>query len=216
MESVFKKMILVPEQNFTRHGATPEYLTELDQQMKAILHSQHAEDIKIRLYNDVLQKRIQAGLLNIPELPKEEKESDPVAATSKEEEEEEEESAYLSSTPEILSSVPKSQQNNAKTLMNILRQHPNIIHFNNKGEVVYHGKSIPGSNFASLLNFTLRRPGKAASIPTGFSQYKKAILSLNLPQGLIKNKQHFFNQSGGGKKKKVKLMKKRIRNVIRK
>jgi hypothetical protein len=211
MDSVFKKMILVPEQNYTRHGASNDYLSDLDQQMKKILESQQPQDIKLKLYNDVLQKRIQAAMFNTPE---------PLVAPPEKQEEEEEDFPK-----EILvKSIPKTQRDNAKNFLDFLDRHRNIISYNNKGEITFNGKTIEHSNVTDLIDFALRR---SATRPIGLSEFRSALNQMNVPKTLIKNKR-FLTQTGRAlsrrkkktvfhlsrkKKKTVRLTRKKKKNT---
>src|SRR5215510_6271853 len=61
-----RKMVLVPEDKVARHIPTDEFLSDLDKEMKRILLSKESDDVKIKLYNSALNKRIQSPMLNPP------------------------------------------------------------------------------------------------------------------------------------------------------
>ena len=72
---------------------------------------------------------------------------------------------------------------------NYLRQHPDKINWNNKGEFIYRGEAIKGSNISNLIRNVLTRTGrndKSGVFPT--TTFTKALAELNVPEDWVKNK----------------------------
>ena len=88
----------------------------------------------------------------------------------------------------ILKSVPKGSQNEAKLLLDHLKLQPNIIKWNNIGEMVFHDEVIDGSNITDLILESVTNR-KQSNIPTMFkSIFLKALAKTNVPSRWIKNK----------------------------
>ena len=53
---------------------------------------------------------------------------------------------------QIIDSVPKTMQNRAKLLIQKLKDHSDIISWNDNGQLVLEGSIVPNSNIVSLVN----------------------------------------------------------------
>ena len=56
---------------------------------------------------------------------------------------------------EVLKSVPKVYKTGARQLLDCIKENRNVLHWNDKGELIYQNKSIPGSHLVDLINDTL-------------------------------------------------------------
>ena len=89
---------------------------------------------------------------------------------------------------QVFESVLKGSQNEAKLLLHHLKLQPNIIKWNNIGEMVFHGEVIDGSNITDLMLESVTNQ-KQSNIPTMFkSIFLKALAEANVPSRWIKNK----------------------------
>ena len=67
-------------------------------------------------------------------------------------------SQQLSATDkQIINSVPKTMQNRAKLLIQKLKDHSDVISWNNNGQLVLEGSIIPNSNIVNLVNDVMRK-----------------------------------------------------------
>ena len=53
---------------------------------------------------------------------------------------------------QIIDSVPKTMQNRAKLLIQKLKDHSDVISWNDNGQLVLEGSIIPNSNIVDLVN----------------------------------------------------------------
>ena len=67
-------------------------------------------------------------------------------------------SEQLSATDkQIIDSVPKTMQNRAKLLIQKLKNHSDIMSWNDEGQLVLDGSTIPNSNIVDLVNDVMRK-----------------------------------------------------------
>jgi hypothetical protein len=90
---------------------------------------------------------------------------------------------------EVLETVPKTQRQNAKLLLKYIKENPEIS-WNDQKELVYRGNRIPGSNIFDLISDTTRN--RKHQIPAvGWQEFTEALMTQNIPQGAIGNKQRW-------------------------
>ena len=58
---------------------------------------------------------------------------------------------------QIIDSVPKTMQNRAKLLIQKLKDHSDVISWNDNGQLVLDGSTIPNSNIVDLVNDVMRK-----------------------------------------------------------
>ena len=58
---------------------------------------------------------------------------------------------------EIINSVPKTMQNRANLLIQKLKDHSDVISWNDNGQLVLEGSVIPNSNIINLVNDVERK-----------------------------------------------------------
>ena len=58
---------------------------------------------------------------------------------------------------QIIDSVPKTMQNRAKLLIQNLKDHSDVISWNDNGQLVLEGSIVPNSNIVDLVNDVMRR-----------------------------------------------------------
>ena len=85
---------------------------------------------------------------------------------------------------EIYDSVPKSMQRKAKLLIDKIKSRSNM-RWNDKGELVYKRKVVPGSNIVDLVNDTMRK--RKHFEPTGWEVFATGLKEANVPQELVGN-----------------------------
>ena len=67
-------------------------------------------------------------------------------------------SEQLSATDkQIIDSVPKTMQNLAKLLIQKLKDHSDVISWNDNGQLVLDGSTMPNSNIVDLVNDVMRK-----------------------------------------------------------
>ena len=86
-------------------------------------------------------------------------------------------SEHLSATDkQIIHSVPKKMQNRAKLLIQKLKDHSDVISWNDNGELVLDGFTIPISNIVDLVNDVMRK--RKGFNPEHSSTFAKALAKL--------------------------------------
>ena len=199
-----KRMVLVPENTLERLQQRRQILTppvtqtlkNLDSEMGDILSSTQLDDEqKAKLYNQVLQRYLtyydqrkgqplHVKLTNPKpvETPKPDEES---KETSKE-------STEVETTPsaveeEVIKSVPKLYKAAARQLLDKIKDNRNVLHWNEKGELMYENKPISGSHVVDLVNDMLRH--RKGFEPVGWSVFARGLARMNVPENLVRNPQ---------------------------
>lgn len=175
-----KKMILVPEHLVSRHILPDEKLSELDLEMKQILFSQMDDDTKIKMYNQVLQKRIKINSFNSP-IINQEPQSEDVADVKPEikEEEMDIETITLSTAPKRLSLI-------VKNVFELLKRNSDVVSWTPHGELIHRGEVVKHSNIVDLINSMMRKKKSDDFLP-GQEEFSEILRDINVPQIFIKN-----------------------------
>lgn len=83
----------------------------------------------------------------------------------------------------VLSSVPKTLQNKARLLLDHVKDNADVG-WNERGELVYQGQTVEGTNMSDLVNDMLRQRKKAED-PRGWEIFAQALKAANVPRELI-------------------------------
>ena len=91
-------------------------------------------------------------------------------------------SQQLSATDkQIIDSVRKTMQNRAKLLIKKLKDHLDVISWNNNGQLVLEASLIPNSNIVNLVNNIMRKR-------KGFNpEFAKSLAKINVPEDYVRN-----------------------------
>ena len=82
----------------------------------------------------------------------------------------------------ILQAIPKMYRNKAAAILSHIA-YSDILQWNNKGEIIYHGRDIPDSHITDLLRDSQQEHKDPNLI--GISEFYQALAELNIPEGLI-------------------------------
>ena len=198
-----KRMVLVPENTLERLQQRQQILTppvtqtlrNLDSEMTDILSSKELDDEqKARLYNQVLQRyltyydqrkgqplHVKISTPKAVETPKSEENEQPS-------EEPAPEKAISSAVErEVMKSVPKIYKAGARQLLDKIKEHQDVLHWNDEGELLYETKPIPGFHLVDLVNDTLRH--RKGFEPVGWSVFARGLARMNVPENLVRNPQ---------------------------
>lgn len=192
-----KKYALVPEESITKHTISSQQLSDLDKTMVQILNSPLEDHEKVHRYYELLQKKLKMNEYNSPykipemnsanKIPLEEKILPaPIIENENPQIIKEEKQSGYSYDDIILESVPPNLKGKADTALNILKSRPDILSWNNKGEISYHEEKIPHSNIADMFNLIFTNK-KTVNIPAK-NNFLSAVSELNLPKQYIRNK----------------------------
>ena len=82
---------------------------------------------------------------------------------------------------QIIDSVTKTMQNRAKLLIQKLKDHSDVISWNNNGQLVLEGSIVPNSNIVDLVNDVMRIN------PEHSNTFAKALAKINVPEDYLRN-----------------------------
>lgn len=175
------------------HGRAPTIgataVSRLDNEMRTILQrTDISEDDKIKLYNNVLQRFLrltrqndsEKDLLKLIQSPEAFKqntvETDPAPPLS----------STDATTQEILEGVSSRYKKNASLLLNKMKQHQDILGWDNHGTIVYKGTRVPGTNIVDLVKGVSQHRSRTAKYyPKGWNEFMSAMAEMNVPTGLL-------------------------------
>ena len=192
MEHV-KRLVLVPEhlaENTTERKPLVPPLTSqvnnLDGEMNSLLKRQDVtDDEKATLYNQILQRYLNyydkrmsqpVRVSVVPPKPTDDKpETQP------------EDSVDLPNNVEadIMESVPPTMKSRARQLVKKLKENKDLITWDDKGQIIYEGKPVLGSNVIDLVNDALRH--RKNFNPHGWRLFAKVLSDVNVPEGIVRN-----------------------------
>ena len=84
---------------------------------------------------------------------------------------------------DILTTLPQKFKRKGEALLSLIEKQPDLLKWNDKGEIIYKGDIIKSSHIADLV--------KSAVVPkvrggaTGISIFSKALGDMNVPRGLL-------------------------------
>ena len=82
---------------------------------------------------------------------------------------------------QIIDSVLKTMQNRAKLLIQKLKDHSDVISWNDDGQLVLEGSIVPNSNIVDLVNDVMRKR-------KGFNpEHSNAFTKINVPEDYLRN-----------------------------
>ena len=88
---------------------------------------------------------------------------------------------------EVMKSVPKIYKAGARQFLDKIKEHQDVLHWNDKGELLYETKPIPGSHLVDLVDDTLRH--RKGFEPVGWSVFARGLARMNVPENLLRNPQ---------------------------
>ena len=185
MEHV-KRLVLVPEHmaDQRKKPLVPPLtaqVQEIDSDMQDIMQRQDIPiDAQAKMYDQNLQrylefydKRMNKPLrVNVikPAVPEEEEKPQGEQVEEKPDEIE----------TDILESVPATMKSRTRQLIKKLKANKDIIGWNEQGQMVFKGTTIPGTNIVDLVNDSLRQ--RKNFNPEGWELFSKALGHLNVPE----------------------------------
>ena len=86
---------------------------------------------------------------------------------------------------QIIDSVPKTMQNRAKLLIQKLKDHSDVISWNDNGQSTLEGSITPNSNIVDLVNDIMRK--RKGFNPDHSNTFAKALTKINVPEDYVRN-----------------------------
>ncbi len=169
------KMILIPHNNVKEQESSDTLLSNLDQEMIKILYNKNiSEDLKMTQYSQVLQ-RYRSEIR---------KRGKPLEIEIKEQEPDDSISEHVDNT--LMNTVPKKWHKQAALLLNYTRKNKQMT-WSDKGELIFHGNKITGSNIIDLIS-DLSRDKRKSKPPIGAEIFLKNLIADNIPREIVVNK----------------------------
>ena len=206
---LYKKFALVPENVISKHVPSLEQLSELDNEMQNILQNKNLSDYeKVQRYYGVLQKKFSMENYNVPHIAVQESEKHHPEKEVKLEPHKKPSNLFKEI---IIKSVHKPFQKKAEVLLELLKNQPDVINWNEKGELLYKGRHIEKSNVADLFHYIFSPTSKSS--PIGKHEFLNAFDDLNIPKHFIKNRSMIHREiSGVVQQEKIISVKKKKKN----
>ncbi|WP_143559325.1 hypothetical protein [Solemya velum gill symbiont] len=86
----------------------------------------------------------------------------------------------------LLSMIPKPYAYKVKAiLIHVLNDPKHTLRWNGRGQLLYHGNEIEGSNIVDLLKDSQREYGYGS--PKGLEEFYRGLREINVPRSLIGN-----------------------------
>ena len=86
---------------------------------------------------------------------------------------------------QIIDSVPKTMQNCAKLLIQKLKDHSDVISWNDNGQLALEGSIVPNSNIVDLVNDVMQK--RKGFNPEHSNTFAKALAKINVPEDYLRN-----------------------------
>ena len=86
---------------------------------------------------------------------------------------------------DVLQSVPKTLKPRAELLLKKLKEKQDLMNWNDRGELVYNGRVIKGSNMIDLVNDVIRN--RKTSNPEGWNYFARGLAQMNIPNEIVQN-----------------------------
>lgn len=142
-------------------------LNTLDFDMRSILErNDMSDEEKVQAYNQILQRYLEYNRTN----------KETVSIQSK---------PSFDVEEDIMRTIPKSMKRKAESLLERIKSHPDTS-WNERGEFLYRGRILPGSNVVDLVNDMLRQ--RKGFEPRGRFDFARALRETNIPQDLVGNR----------------------------
>ena len=186
-----RRMIMVPEDVYARFEqkqklqASPivRNMINTDTEMSNILQRTDLNDAeKQKLYSTNLERYLNLKQQKDNQIPS-------VRVVSNAENKEEPKERAQLSDALVVEHIPKTMRPRATTLLNRLKARPDIISWDESGQVSVEGKKIPQSNISDLVSDAMR--ARKNFNPTGSREFFRVLSKINMPKDLVRNEERW-------------------------
>jgi len=191
-----RKMVLVPEQTLERLRerekvqAAPltSSLTRLDHQMEELLNNKAISDEeKVRRYSQALQNYL-IYYNQRKEEPLKIKLEPSLTLDTQEKENEEKRTVLEVPVQEfpdkierdIVNALPKTLRNRGKLLIEKIKENPEIMKWDRRGQLVFEDRPLPGSHIVDLIGDFMRE--RKGVDPIGWQIFARGLAKMNAPE----------------------------------
>ena len=101
---------------------------------------------------------------------------------------------------EILRALPKNLKQRGKLLIDKIKEHPDVMKWDQRGQLIYQDQPLTGSHVVDLVGDMLR-PRKGFD-PVGWETFAQGLAKMNTPEDLVRNQARRVvvrNYKSGGK-----------------
>jgi len=193
-----RKMVLVPEQTLERlkqrekvqTAPLTSNLSRLDHQMEELLNN-HAisDEEKVKRYSQALQNYL---------IYYNQRKDEPMKITFQHPQEsyqnhEEEEKLEVQPRQElpdtierdIVNALPKTLKNRGKLLIDKIKENPDVMKWDKRGQLVFEDRPLPGSHIVDLIGDFMRE--RKGIDPIGWEIFARGLAKMNAPEDLVRN-----------------------------
>ena len=96
----------------------------------------------------------------------------------------------------VLESIPKTMQKRATNLLQHLKTRPDLVLWDERGQVTLDGEQIADSNISDLMSDAMRK--RKGFDPTGSKIFFRVLSELNVPKYVARNSQRWQESEAGG------------------
>ena len=203
-----EKFALIPEEMLSKHIPTKKEISDFDHAMLNILNSSLPDHEKVHQYYELLKRKMNMQDFNPPRISKLQEKNELETQTEDKKEQkshsENDDPEFLikqeqskKQTPNacekqetytsiVLNSVNPRFKKQAEYLLQLLKSHPNIIRWNERGELVYKDRLFPNSNLADMFNLIFSN--RKIKNFSGKNEFFQALEEINVPRHFVKNR----------------------------
>lgn len=198
-----RKMVLVPEQTLERlkqrdkiqTAPLTSKLKRLDHQMEDLLNSRElSEEEKARRYSQTLQNYLTYYKQRRDEPMKIKFETHPIQHQDKQEPELGNQSQPVpvprqevqdKIERDIVSALPKTLKDRGKLLIEKIKENPEIMKWDSRGQLLFEDRPLPGSHIVDLIGDFMRE--RKGVDPIGWQVFARGLAKMNAPEDLVRN-----------------------------
>lgn len=194
-----KKLTFIPEELTIKHTVSNKRLSELDKLMVEILNSDLHDQEKLTRYHRVLQTSLNLQEFNQPILKQfqtsetfsnqAKKDNEEIKMDKKDQsqditDEAEKKPPQINYQDLILPSIPKNMRGKAASVLDLIKNQPDILSWGSKGQLIANKEEIPNTNIIDFFGHLY----KSRKNTPHHVIYDKALKDLNIPKYFIGNK----------------------------
>ena len=96
----------------------------------------------------------------------------------------------------MLGPIPKTMIGRAANLLERLKTRPDLVSWDERGQVTLGGEKIPDSNISDLMSDAMRK--RKGFDPIGSKRFFRVLSELNVPKDIAKNQERWSESKAGG------------------
>lgn len=86
---------------------------------------------------------------------------------------------------DIINALPKTLKNRGKMLIEKIRENPNIMKWDERGQLIFEDKPLQGSHIVDLIGDFMRE--RKGVDPIGWQAFARGLARMNAPEDLVRN-----------------------------